>query len=78
MLATSSPNQDEFDKQLESYRVGKVLRIGAWIQRFIRNCQSCSDDWEYVPLKTGEVKTKPSGGSNKCSEKQLTTARSKA
>ena len=32
-----------------------MLRIGAWIQRFIRNCRSPSADRKYGPLKTNEI-----------------------
>ena len=32
-----------------------MLRIGAWMQRFIRNCRSPSADREYGPLKTNEI-----------------------
>ena len=34
-LVTASPQRDEL---LESYRLRKVLRIGAWIERFTSNC----------------------------------------
>ena len=54
-LVTASPQRDEFDELLESYRLRKVLRIGAWIQHFIRNCRSLSADREYGPLKTNEI-----------------------
>ena len=54
-LSTASPQRDEFDELLESYRLRKVLRIGAWIQRFIRNSRSPSADREYGPLKTNET-----------------------
>ena len=54
-LSTATPQRDEFDELLESYRLRKVLRIGAWIQRFIRNCRSLSADREYGPLKTNET-----------------------
>ena len=47
-LVTASPQRDEFDELLESYRLRKVLRIGAWIQRFIRNCRSPSAEREYA------------------------------
>ena len=51
-LVTASPQRDEL---LESYRLRKVLRIGAWIQRLIRNCRSLSAEREYAPLKTNEI-----------------------
>ena len=54
-LVTASPQRDKFDELLESYRLRKVLRIGAWIQRFICNCRSPSADREYGPLKTNEI-----------------------
>ena len=53
--STASPQRDEFDELLESYRLRKVLRIGAWIQRFIRNSRSPSADREYDLLKTNET-----------------------
>ena len=54
-LVTASPQRDEFDELLESYRLREVLRIGAWIQRFIRNCRNPSAEREYGPLKTNEI-----------------------
>ena len=54
-LVTASPQRDKFDELLESYRLRKVLRIGAWIQRFTCNCQRPSADREYGPLKTNEI-----------------------
>ena len=57
-LSTASPQREEFDELLESYRLRKVLRIGAWIQRFIRNCRSPSAGREYGPLKTNETEQK--------------------
>ena len=75
-LSTASPQRDEFDELLESYRLRKVLRVGAWIQRFIRNCRSPSADREYDLLKTNE--TERFGGSNECSRKQTKEGRSKS
>ena len=54
-LVTASPQRNEFDELLESYRLRKVLRIGAWIQRFTRNCRRPSADREYGPLKSNEI-----------------------
>ena len=54
-LVTASQQREEFDELLESYRLRKVLRIGTWIQRFIRNCRSPSAKREYGPLKTNEI-----------------------
>ena len=39
-LTTTTENPDEFDQFIEAYNLQKVLRIGAWAQRFVRNCLS--------------------------------------
>ena len=60
-LATSSPNQDDFDKLLESYQVRKVLRIGAWIQRFHGEIENQTIWWikrvQQEAVNNGEIES---------------------
>ena len=55
VFQTSNPSRDDFDKLIERFRLRKVLRIGAWIQRFLHNCRNRLDVREYGPLKTTEI-----------------------
>ncbi len=54
-LVTVSQERDEFDRLIETYHLRKVLRIGAWIQRFLRNCRNRGATRETGPLKTSEI-----------------------
>ena len=47
--------QDNFDKLLEAHALRKVLRIGAWIQRFIRNCRTLSENRMTGLLEMSEI-----------------------
>ena len=38
VLAVTSTEEDEFNQVLKKHELHKVLRVGAWIQRFITNC----------------------------------------
>ena len=55
ILAVTSAESDEFDQLLDKYDLFKVLRIGAWIQRFISNCRTKPGERESGPLVTEEI-----------------------
>jgi hypothetical protein len=57
VLATTSQlvDNDVFDKLIEKYPLRKVLRIYAWIRRFIQNCIVQPGSREQGPLKTTEI-----------------------
>ncbi len=55
ILATTTQVCDDFDKLLDAHDVHKVLRIGAWIQRFIRNCRTPARDRQVGPLDATEI-----------------------
>ena len=57
VLATTSQlvDNDVFDKLIEKYPLRKVLRICAWIWRFIQNCRVQPGSREPGPLKTTEI-----------------------
>jgi hypothetical protein len=48
--------QDTFDELLSKHELWKVLRIGAWTQRFIHNCKATVATRESGPLTTTEIK----------------------
>ena len=54
-LAVTSVESDEFDQLLDKYDLFKVLRIGAWIQRFISNCRTKPVERASGPLVTEEI-----------------------
>ena len=55
ILAVTSVERDEFDQLLDKYDLFKVLRIGAWIQRFIGNCRTKPRERASGPLVTDEI-----------------------
>ena len=57
-LLTSSENTETnvFDSLLERYPLRKVLRICAWIQRFIKNSRVKPEARKTGPLESSEVK----------------------
>ena len=55
ILAVTSVESDEFDQLLDKYDLFKVLRIGAWIQRFISNCGTKPGERASGPLVTEEI-----------------------
>ena len=52
--ATAKP--DMFDELLDKYCLPKLLRIGAWIYRFITNCKKQHHERELGTIKTNEIK----------------------
>ena len=56
ILAVATIEPDIFDELLDKYQLSKVLRIGAWIYRFISNCKKDSREREVGPIKTSEIK----------------------
>ncbi len=55
ILATTTQVRDDFDQLLDAHDVHKVLRIGAWIQRFISNCRTTARDRQVGPLDATEI-----------------------
>ena len=55
ILAVTSVERDEFDQLLDRYDLFKVLRIVAWIQRFISNCRAKPGERASSPLVTEEI-----------------------
>ena len=47
---------DVFDDLLGKYKLWKVLRVGAWINRFILNCKAKRRDTDFGPLCASEIK----------------------
>ena len=47
--------QDTFDELSSKHELWKVLRIGAWVQRFIHNCKATVATRESRPLTTTEI-----------------------
>jgi hypothetical protein len=56
ILAAATTEQDIFDELLDKYQLSKILRIGAWIYRFISNCRKDGREREVGPIKTSEIK----------------------
>jgi hypothetical protein len=56
ILATVTPEADIFDQLLDKHQLPKLLRIGAWIRRFITNCRKRQGEREVGPIKTSETK----------------------
>lgn len=44
ILAVVSIEKDEFNQLLDKHSLPKVLRIGAWMRRFIANCRIKSEE----------------------------------
>ena len=54
---TVQPADDSFQKVLNDFELWKALRIGAWVQRFISNCEATVANIEMGPLTTREIET---------------------
>ena len=57
VFAVAIPVQDAFDQLLANHELWKVLRIGAWLRRFIHNCKTTAMTRESGPLTTIEIET---------------------
>lgn len=55
VLGAAIPVQDSFDQLLSKHDLWKVLRIGAWVRRFIHNCKLTAVTRESGPLTTIDV-----------------------
>ena len=55
ILAVASVEKDEFDQLLDKFSLVKVLRIGAWIQRFLDNCRTKPKERKSGPIDTEEI-----------------------
>ena len=54
-LCCNSTGHDDFDQLLDAHEVHKVLRICAWIQRFISNCRTRAGGRQDGPLNAIEI-----------------------
>ena len=55
---TATPRvSDQLDELLEAHELRKVLKIGAWIRRFIDNCRRAVDERVHGPIKAVEIET---------------------
>jgi hypothetical protein len=55
---TATPRvPDQLDELLEAHELRKVLKIGAWIRRFVENCRRAVHEREHGPIKTVEIET---------------------
>ena len=55
VLAVTFTEEDEFDQLLKKHELHKVLRIGAWIQRFITNCRVSPRERKVDAIVTEEI-----------------------
>ncbi len=46
---------DELDNMLQAHSLHEVLRIGAWMKRFVDNCREAPSNRKYGPLITSEI-----------------------
>ena len=56
IFKAAKAEQDAFDQLLDKHPLSKLLRIGAWIRRFISNCKSQPQDRKVGPINTQEIK----------------------
>ena len=55
---TATPRvSDQLYELLEAHELRKVLKIGAWIRRFIENCRRVVNEREHGPIKTVVIET---------------------
>ena len=54
-MTATIEKSDTFDNLLEKHELFKLLRITAWIKRFLNNCQKTKGSG---PLKTDETASK--------------------
>ena len=55
IFATAMPVHDSLDQLLDKYELWKVLRVGAWMRRFIQNSKLAAGNRESGPLTTAET-----------------------
>ncbi|XP_028393616.1 uncharacterized protein LOC114517961 [Dendronephthya gigantea] len=55
IFAMTTHVRDDFDRLLDAYEVHKILRICAWIRRFIRNCRTKAGVRQDGPLVASEI-----------------------
>jgi hypothetical protein len=53
--AVVEPKRDEYVNLLEKHNLTRTLRIGAWVKRFIHNCQNKRDNRIGGPLRYDEI-----------------------
>ena len=54
---TQARARDQLDELLEVHTLHKILRIGAWIRRFIVNCRQKVKARKYGPISTEEIES---------------------
>ena len=55
LLATTIKQRDEFDELLNKYKLWRVLRRCAWVNRFLHNSRSSKSNRTTGPLSTQEI-----------------------
>ena len=55
IFATAMPVHDSLEQLLDKYELWKVLRVGAWMRRFIQNSKLTAGNRESGPLTTAET-----------------------
>ena len=55
ILSISIPKHDALDQVLENHALPRVLRIGAWVWRFIHNCRNQARNRITGPISTEEI-----------------------
>ena len=56
IFAIATTERDIYDELLDKYQLHKLLRIGAWIRRFMDRCKKDCQVKETGPIKTKEIK----------------------
>ena len=55
VFAVSQSTHDAFDNLLDKHQFPRALRIGAWIQRFLKKCKSKREYRTTGPISTKEI-----------------------
>ena len=64
-------NNDVFDELLEKHKLWRVLRVGAWIGRFLHNIRTVRKQRVVGPLITEEIQKQTLYGSSEANNKQI-------
>ena len=55
VFAVAVDTRHDFDEVLEKHTFWRVIRISAWVMRFLQNCQSKKSNRVSGPLTTAET-----------------------
>ena len=55
IFSVAIPKDDALDHMLSSHALPRVLRVGAWVWRFIRNCRNQARNRTTGPISTEEI-----------------------